>query len=237
MRLPLAVAALLLWLAPVTSGQTCANPNRKVYHPNPPFCAPEGTRGVGISIRGRDGAPADVPDVRCKCLPIALRYNNPGVLKTPRLGWKGQMRDARGRAVHDSKGHAIFPTVEAGIAAWSEWMRSRAEAGNRRTAFRIMSLYAPPDDCVGSVGTPPNCPYGINPTEEYARRVAAAVGKGPHDTLNLDGRQREGRDTLYSLFSAIITFEIGGDFCKGTCAVSREVFERAMDSSWGPVGP
>ena len=87
----------MLWLSSATFGQTCQNPNRKTYKENPQFCAPDGTRGVGISIRGGGGRPADVTDVRCKCLPIALRYNNPGVLKTPRGGWKGQSRDARGR--------------------------------------------------------------------------------------------------------------------------------------------
>lgn len=229
------VAFILVWLAPAAQGQTCANPNKKIYNNHPEACAPDGTRGVGVSVRGRDGHPADVPDLRCKCLPIALRYNNPGVLKTPRGGWAGQMQDARGSPVHDSKGHAVFPTVEAGVAAWSMWMKKRSEEGDRRTAFKIMSLYAPPDDCVGSIGKPPNCPFGINPTEEYARKVAASVGRGPHDTLNLDGHLREGRDTLYSIFSVIITFEIGGDFCNGSCTVSRDVFERGMDLAWGAV--
>lgn len=230
-----AVVFLLLSLAPAVEAQTCANPNRKTYNNRPEACAPEGTRGVGISVRGRGGSPVNVPDVRCKCLPIALRYNNPGVLKTPRGGWAGQMRDARGGLVFDSKQHAVFPTVEAGVAAWSVWMKRRSVDGNLRTAFKLMSLYAPPTDCVGSIGKPPNCPHGLNPTEEYARKIGASVGKGPHDTLDLDGTRRKGRDTLYAIFSAIITFEIGGDFCNGTCTADREVFERGMNLAWGAL--
>jgi hypothetical protein len=98
-----------------------------------------------------------------------------------------------------------------------------------------MSLYAPPDDCVGSIGKPPNCPYGINPTREYAEQVARAVNKGPEDALNLDGASRGGRDSLFSIFSAISTFEIGADFCNSKCEISREVFENAMDSVWGEI--
>jgi hypothetical protein len=114
-------------------------------------------------------------------------------------------------------------------------MKRAVERDQLATAFQIMSLYAPPDDCVGSIGKPPNCPYGINPTLEYATHVAKAVNKGPQEPLNLDGASREGRDSLYSLFSAISTFEIGADFCKTRCETSRAVFEKAMDSIWGRV--
>jgi hypothetical protein len=42
-------------------------------------------------------------------------------------------------------------------------------------------------------------------------------------------------EDLSLLFSAIITFEIGGDFCNCTCTVRCEVFERAMDLAWASV--
>lgn len=229
------VLTIALLTVPV-SGQSgdCKNPNQKTYNKNPIFCAPDGTRGVGINLIVNDEAVA-IPDVRCACLPIALRYNNPGVLKTPPGGWKTQLRDLAGKPVADAKGHALFGSVEEGIAAWGDWMKLRIEKDQLRTAFQIMSLYAPPDDCVGSVGKPPNCPYGVNPTLEYAERVASAVNKGPEEELNLDGARADGRDALYAVFSAIATFEIGADFCRSKCEVNRGVFDKAMDSVWGAV--
>jgi len=212
----------------------CKNPNGKTYNKNPAFCAPDGTRGAGISLVVNDETIA-IPDVRCSCLPIALRYNNPGVLKTPRDGWKTQLRDNAGKPVADAKGHALFGSVEDGIAAWGEWMKRRIEKDHLSTAFQIMSLYAPPDDCVGSIGKPPDCPFGINPTRRYAEQVASAVNKGPEDELNLDGARADGREALYAIFSSIATFEIGSDFCGSKCVMSREVFDKAMDSVWGAV--
>lgn len=222
----------------VAHGQevVCKNPNRKTYNHKPAFCAPEGTRGIGISLL-LDGDSVPIPDLRCSCLPIALRYNNPGVLKTPKGGWKTQLRDRAGTPITDKKGHALFGSVEDGIAAWGEWMKRRIERDHLSNAFQIMSLYAPPDDCVGSIGKPPNCPYGLNPTLEYAEQVASAVNKEPNEPLNLDGASREGRDSLFSIFSAISTFEIGADFCNSKCEINREVFENAMDSIWGKPEP
>jgi len=219
--------ALLTVAALPVYGQTsdCKNPNQKTYNKKPAFCAPDGTRGAGVSLVVNDEAIA-IPDVRCSCLPIALRYNNPGVLKTPQGGWKTQMRDSAGELIADAKGHALFGSVEDGIAAWGEWMKRQIDKGQFTTAFQIMSLYAPPDDCVGSVGKPPNCPYGINPTLEYAERVASAVNKGANEELNLDGADAGGREALYAVFSAIATFEIGSDFCKSKCKISRELFEK-----------
>ena len=216
------------------SGQTsdCRNPNQKTYNKNPIFCAPDGTRGVGIYLVVDDDATA-IPDVRCSCLPIALRYNNPGVLKTPPGGWKTQLRNNASQPVADAKGHALFGSVEDGIAAWGEWMKLRIEKDQLSTAFQIMSLYAPPDDCVGSIGRPPNCPYGVNPTREYAERVASAVNKGANEELNLNGADADGRDALYAIFSAIATFEIGADFCRSKCKISRRSFDKAMNSVWG----
>jgi hypothetical protein len=229
-------AAMITLATIVANGQVrdCKNPNRKTYNPKPAFCSPEGTRGVGITLMV-NGNRVAIPDLRCSCLPIALRYNNPGVLKTPAGGWKTQLRDRAGKAIADNKGHALFGSVQDGIAAWGEWMKRRIERDHLRTAFQIMSLYAPPDDCVGSVGKPPNCPFGINPTFQYAEQVARAVNKGPKEPLNLNGKHREGRASLFSVFSTIATFEIGSDFCKSRCEINRDMFEKAMDSVWGVV--
>jgi hypothetical protein len=222
-----AAAAAMAWAFPTFAQTACGNPGGNTYHPSPRIMAPDGTRGIGLTINVR-GAMKPVPDLRARCLPIAVRYNNFGVLKTPAQRWRGQID-------RDSKGHAVFGTTEAGVAAWGEWIKRRTASGPK-SALELMSLYAPVDDCVGSIGTPPNCPHGINPTRRYATRIAASLEKGVNDKLNLDGTDcREGREALYAFFSQVATFEIGEDFCAGVCGIDRSLFDRAMDGVWGPV--
>lgn len=240
MRFNSLILALLVATSTTTYAQvavsSCGNPVTTPYNSSPQFFSPDGTRGVGVKIWVH-GVLVSIPDTKPACLPIALRYNNLGVLKTPSKGpWPNQ-------TTKDGKGHAIFPTVESGITAWGLWMKKKAESGKPQTAMSLMSVYAPPDDCVGSIGSPPNCPYGINPTAEYAARVASSVNKKPMDVLNLDGTDcKEGREALYALFQQIVSFEIGGNFCgrenKNTlalCSIDRELFDKAMDAVYGPV--
>ncbi|UGQ45764.1 hypothetical protein [Massilia endophytica] len=229
-----ALATVLLAAAlQAQTGQAteCGNLVKKPYNNTPEFFAPDGTRGEGIQI-WIDGKAAAIPDTRAGCLPIPLRLNNVGALKTPAKGpWPGQTGK-------DKKGHAIFSSVEAGIGAWGMWIKRRAEAGPQ-TAMSIMSLYAPPNDCVGSVGIFPNCPYGPNPTAAYAEAVAASIGKGKDDPLPLDGACGDNRQVLYALLQRIATVEIGNNFCgvhKGsagsTCVIDRAMFDRAMDKAF-----
>ena len=112
--------ALLTVAASPLYGQTsdCKNPNQKTYKKKPALCAPDSTRGAGISLVVNDEAIA-ISDVRSSCLPVALRYNNPGVLKTPQEGWKTQIRDSAGEPIADAKVHALFGSVEDGIALCS----------------------------------------------------------------------------------------------------------------------
>ncbi len=235
MRAPLlgftgAAIGMMMLMAAGSGGAelSCGNPGREIYNRNPSACAPDGSRGVGLQVTV-GGNLTPVPDTRCACLPIPARYNNFGALKTPAAGpWQGQVGK-------DSKGHAVFATTGDGLAAWALWIKRRTD-GRPTTAFKLMSVYAPPDDCVGSIGTPPNCPFGINPTRDYAQKVAAAVGKTADDTLNLDARDcKEGRDALYAVFSQVATFEIGRKFCGGDCAIDREMFDTALDGAFGPV--
>jgi hypothetical protein len=213
---------------------SCNNLVKKPYNASPAVFAPDDSRGKDIQI-WLHGALSPIPDTRAGCLPIPLRYNNPGSMKTPSTGpWPNQM-------TKDQKGHAVFPSIEAGIAAWGLWMKRKYQSGHPQSAMSIMSVYAPETDCVGSIGTPPNCPYGVNPTREYAARVASSVGKQPNDPLNLDGMDcGQGREALYALLQQIATFEIGGDFCgrekKGVlplCVIDRGTFDRAMDTAYG----
>ena len=59
MRLSFVLTTILLTVAAVpVSGQTevCKNPNQKTYNRKPAFCAPDGTRGAGISLLVNDEA-------------------------------------------------------------------------------------------------------------------------------------------------------------------------------------
>lgn len=225
------IACCILFLLATNSSWAadCKNPSgKKSYLSNPEFFSPDGTRGEGLRVKVK-GNYVQVPDVRPQCLPIPVRYNNFGALKTRSKGpWAGQVS-------RDRKGHAVFKDVESGLSAWGTWIAARTK--EPKSAFEIMSIYAPPTDCVGSIGTPPDkCPYGINPTAQYAAQVASAVGKTAHDKLNLDATDcREGRDALFALFVEVATFEIGSNFCGGRCDVDRDLFDRAIDKAIGPV--
>jgi|GEM_PF-1923868 len=141
----------------------------------------------------------------------------------------------------DKRGHAVFDSVEGGTAAWGLWMRKKFESGRAYSAFDIMSVYAPPDDCVGSIRNKDGqCPYGLNPTQVYAERVAASVGKKANDHLDLNGANCQGgRNGLYALFREIASFEIGGNFCGRkdaasgrVCEIDRAMFDRAPDEAF-----
>lgn len=131
---------------------------------------------------------------------VCIRFNNYWCIKS--VGWNGEVG-------HDSRGHAKFSDPVYSARAAAKQMKTWWYRDERRSAFEIMSAYAPPDDCVGSIGKPPDCPYGINPTADYATRIADAVGKGPRENLNLfneDGKMN--RSVAISLLQAIARFEL-----------------------------
>ncbi len=213
----------------------CDNPGNKVFHSNPPFAAPEETRAVGILIGNGQGGAVPIPDRRSRCLPLGLRLNNPGAQ---------QSRSAPGQTARDGKGHAVFDTVESGVAEVLAWLERRRREGND-TALLMMSRYAPPDDCIGSVDKVRNprtgrmeCPRGfpLNPTREYAEAVATTVGKGINERLGL-GQTRCGdeREAAKRLVERIVTMESGSGFCRGICTVDQSVFARAINRVWGEI--
>lgn len=235
MRLTRAAVALVasVLCSYLSAAPTCKNLVRKPYKPSPQVFAPPQTLGDGIHI-WMGGKATAIPDRRPACLPIPLRYNNPGAIKTrDKTWWPHQV-------AKDNLGHAVFNSVENGIAAWGLWIREKYESGRPYSAFDIMSVYAPPTDCVGSARKAGRCIYGLNPTKLYANRVAAGVGKKAHDPLDLNGANcREARDGLYALFRVIASFEIGGNFCgrkddssAAVCEIDRNMFNRALDSAF-----
>lgn len=228
----------LLLISSITYAKIeCENLVKIPYNSTPNIYAPKETLGQGIRI-WKNGKLIPIPDTRPACLPIALRLNNPGALKTKKaVYWKGQISK-------DKKGHAVFATVEDGVSAMGEWFKTKYNSGKKYTAYDIMSIYAPPAGCVGDVGTPPDhCTYGLNPTKEYATRIANSVNKKYNEPLNLNGSDcKEGREAMYALISEIATFEIGGNFCGkeskkslASCSIDRDMFDRSMDKVFGTI--
>lgn len=149
---------------------------------------------------------------------LCIRHNNYWCLKA--LGWNGEIgKDARGHAIFSSPVYAAR-AIAIQLRTW--WYRDEY-----RTVFKIMTSYAPPDDCVGSVGTPPNCKYGINPTEEYATWVAKAVNLGPHDPIDLfDTKGKLNRKVAIPLMQAIAQFELTKKY-----HVSQDIISAGIDKA------
>jgi hypothetical protein len=221
----------ILWAAPALAQQPCANPGGKRYIGTATYFAPDATRTKGILVTVGNGR-GPVPDTRPECLPLPIRLNNPGALKTPNAGpWAGQIGK-------DRKGHAIFKDVGSGVSAWTLWIHRRVKEG-RDTAFKLMSMYAPPDDCVGSIDKIKNaagkwvCPPGVslNPTRQYAERVAMAAGKKADDVLFTKAPScPASRNQLFAMLEEVMRFE-NGSFCgKNGCSVNRALFDAALDA-------
>lgn len=216
---------------PIVGGSAivCGNAVAKPFHAAPVFFAPDETRARGILVNIDGGAGEPIRDRRAPCLPLPLRLNNPGAQKSV---------DAPGQTGSDAKGHATFATNEDGIAEIVRWVERRQREG-KGSAFAMMSRYAPPDDCIGSVDKLPSgeCPPGfpLNPTHEYAQRIAAALGKGPMDDLGLGLHKcADERRAIRIFVEEIMTFESGAAFCEGRCGISDAVFDAAVMQAWGP---
>ena len=204
----------------------CKNPGAVRYIRTATLYAPDETRTDGLKI-GLPTKMRDVPDRRPECLPLPVRFNNPGALQTPKAGpWEGQIGK-------DKKGHAIFKSIEAGVGAWLTWVQRRAAEG-RNTPFKLMSMYAPPDDCVGSVDKLPNgkCPPGfpLNDTAGYAKKIAQAFGVGTNSSVELSVKTCEQRAALKVFLQEVVTMENGKNFCASRCEIDPLVFERAANA-------
>jgi hypothetical protein len=220
-------------LMPPAIAQNCANPGGVRYHPGAPaIFAPDATRALGFLIEVDTPTPRRPPDLRPQCLPLPIRYNNPGALKTPQAGpWPGQVGK-------DTRGHAVFTHLEDGVAAWLTWLKRRIDNGTN-TPFKLMSMYAPPDDCIGSVDKLPNgqCPPGfpLNDTAGYARRVANVFGIGIHDKIALTPPSCKNRQGMKAFFGEVMQVELGARFCHRKCGMQGDMFDKAADRVWGPV--
>lgn len=85
----------------------------------------------------------------------------------------------------DTRNHVQFRDPVSGASAFARLMYTYRYSHGLKTTNEIVARYAPSDDCVGSIGKPPNCPYGVNPVKEYADQLATVVGKKASDDLEL----------------------------------------------------
>jgi hypothetical protein len=131
---------------------------------------------------------------------VCIRFNNYWCVKSS--GWQGEVSK-------DARGHARFDDPVSGARAFARLMYVYRYTHRLKTANQIISRYAPSDDCVGSVGKPPNCPYGINPVQEYADRLAKSVDRKATDDLGLfDADKKINMKVAIPLFIAFSSFEL-----------------------------
>lgn len=134
-----------------------------------------------------------------------VKLNNYWCLKD--VGWNGSV----GR---DSDGHTAFLDGSMAARAVVRNFRTSYFKHGRKTAFQIMSVYAPPNDCIGSLaGTRKDgtCIQGKNPTEKYAIRVARGVSDNSDaDLLLFYANGVANESNLVKFLQNMSSFEIGG---------------------------
>lgn len=133
-----------------------------------------------------------------------VKLNNYWCLKD--MNWNGSL----GR---DSDRHAAFQEAELGARAAARNLRTAYFLRGRKTAFEVMSTYAPPTDCIGSNAArlkDGTCKNGYNPTLKYATTIAGKINKGPHDDMELfDRSTKMANGSLAAILQAIAKFETG----------------------------
>lgn len=112
------------------------------------------------------------------------RNNNPGNIERNNIQWKGLSKDQSG-----DKRFAVFDTPEDGIRALSKLLLNYQRIHGLNTVRQIINRWAPPNE---------------NDTGSYVNAVAADIGVGPDDAVNLNDA-----DVLAKLVEAIIHHENG----------------------------
>lgn len=131
---------------------------------------------------------------------LCVRFNNYWCIKSP----KGKPTYWNGQESQDSRGHAQFSHPKYAARAFVKLLRTYYFKHGLRSANDIMNRYAPPTDTIGSVegGKP-------NPTADYAKQIARALGKGPDDDLNLFADENTvNRDEMVALLTVFAKWEI-----------------------------
>ena len=155
-----------------------------------------------------------------KKTPLGIRHFNFGCIKTKKSGfWLGQIDK-------DKFGHAIFEKPIYGIRAMVVLNIEIIEQRGHNTLLKFFSVYAPSNDCVGSIKDKQgNCLYGYNKPEKYASKVAEIVGLGINEEINLRNERGELNVQLLSiLLSEVAKFETGKN-----CKLEEEIIKKAIE--------
>lgn len=95
-----------------------------------------------------------------------IRNNNPGNLRYTDIAWKGLALPP-----HDADGYCVFTTALMGLRALALDLHTANVKDKKGTVRKIIAPFAPPED--------------HNPTPVYIANVAAALGVGPDDPVDL----------------------------------------------------
>jgi len=150
-----------------------------------------------------------------------IKLNNYWCLKD--VGWNGGI----GR---DADNHTAFLNASYGARAVVRNLRTAYFKRNLKSAYQIMSIYAPVNDCIGSkAGMRPDgtCIFGKNPTEMYARVAAKGITDDTNVDLQLFDKNGNATSALTIFLQHVSTMETGGFKAttevieKGVCLESR----------------
>ena len=156
--------------------------------------------------------------------PLGIRYFNFGCIKTKKSGfWLGQI-------AKDSKGHAIFKEPLYGIRAMVVLNAEIIEIRKKNTLLNFFNVYAPSDDCLGSVDKilvngKYTCPNGYNKPEVYAKKVGDAIGLGINDKIVI----RDSSGNLDVKLMTLIISEVAGFETGKKCKFSEETVTKAIN--------
>ena len=132
-----------------------------------------------------------------------VKLNNYWCLKD--VGWVGVIG-------HDSDNHTAFSDGFFAARAAVRNFRTAYVISGRKSALGIMSVYAPPDDCIGSKGgmrPDGTCIKGKNPTEQYALTVSKGISTDINADLVLFDSQGHATDALVRFLIEMSVFELG----------------------------
>lgn len=115
-------------------------------------------------------------------LPLGLRNNNPGDLRTG-ISWLG--------AIGSENGFITFKSIDWGLRALAYDLSNKYFKDGLTTISEIITKYAPPTE---------------NDTQAYIDAVSYSMGITPDSNLNLNS------DILQSLIRAVITHELGASY-------------------------
>lgn len=133
-----------------------------------------------------------------------VKLNNYWCLKD--VGWLGGIGK-------DSDDHTAFKDGYHAARAAVRNFRTAYIKHNRKSAFAIMSAYAPPNDCVGSNAArlaDGTCKLGKNPTKLYSMKVISGITDDIHADLMLFDSNEVATEALLKFLINMSNFETGG---------------------------